>query len=65
MQWVGIMTCEFAKKINGVIRCMCNNLAHGLIDGKPVNVASSYCSENPNCYYKKWKRELNKNIGKD
>ncbi|MBO7211141.1 MAG: hypothetical protein J6V44_09115 [Methanobrevibacter sp.] len=54
------MTCEFAKKIDGKIRCLCNNLAHGLINGKPVNVASSLCEENPNCYYKLWKRSERK-----
>lgn len=54
------MTCEFAKKIEGKIRCLCNNLAHGLINGKPVNVASSLCEENPNCYYKLWKRSEKK-----
>ena len=52
------MTCEFALKKDGEIKCMCNNLAHGLINGKPVNVASSKCLENPNCYYKLWKRAL-------
>lgn len=55
------MTCEFAKKKDGVIYCLCNNLAHGLINGQPVNVASRYCSENKNCYYKLWKREVKKN----
>ena len=59
------MTCEFAKKINGEIRCLCNNLAHGLIDGKPVNVASSLCKENQNCYYKMWKREIKQNEVRD
>lgn len=50
------MTCEFVLKKNGVLKCMCNNLAHGLINGEPVNVASSDCLKNPNCYYKLWRR---------
>lgn len=55
------MTCEFAVKKDGVIYCKCNNLAHGTINGNPVNVASSICAENPNCYYKLWKREVKNN----
>lgn len=50
------MTCEFVIKKDGVLRCMCNNLARGLINGQPVNVANSECEKNPNCYYKLWKR---------
>lgn len=52
--------CEFAIKKDGIIRCMCNNLARGLINGKAVNTASSICSENQNCYFKLWQRELMK-----
>lgn len=50
------MVCEFALKKNGQIKCMCNNLAHGLINGQPVNTANSECEKNLNCYYKLWKR---------
>ena len=57
------MTCEFVMKKDGILLCRCLNLAHGLIDGKPVNVASTECLENPNCYYKLWKREQKKNKG--
>jgi len=52
------MVCEFAMKKDNVILCRCLNLAHGLIDGKPVNVASPECLKNPDCYYKLWKRAL-------
>lgn len=52
------MICQFALKKNGEIKCMCNNIAHGLIDGKPVNTASAECIENPECYYKLWRRAL-------
>ena len=55
------MTCEFAVKKDGIIYCKCNNLAHGTINGNPVNVASSICVENPNCYYKLWKRVVKNN----
>lgn len=50
------MACEFAIKKDGIIRCMCANLGKGLINGKPTNISSNTCEENPNCYYKLWKR---------
>lgn len=53
------MSCEFALKKNGIIYCKCNNLARGLINGRPTNISSSLCIENPNCYYKLWRREKN------
>ncbi|MDO5306860.1 MAG: hypothetical protein Q4E83_03785 [bacterium] len=53
-------TCEFGIKKNDVIYCMCSNLGRGLINGKPTNVANRECLKNPNCYYKLWKREQNK-----
>lgn len=55
------MTCEFALKKDGVILCRCINLAHGLINGEPVNVANTECLKNPNCYYKLWKRAEKEN----
>lgn len=54
------MTCEFALKRNGIILCRCLNLAHGLINGKSVNVANPICQDNPDCYYKLWKRATKK-----
>lgn len=57
------MTCEFAMKKDGIILCRCLNLAHGTINGEPINVQSTKCAENPNCYYKLWKREQKKNKG--
>lgn len=52
------MTCEFVIKKDGELKCMCNNLARGLINGKRTNISSSKCLENPNCYYKLYKRAL-------
>ena len=55
------MSCEFAIKRDGEIKCMCSNLGRGLIKGKSSNVRSNECIKNPDCYYKMWKREINNN----